>query len=78
MTIAAGYESLALGVGVGGAKIAAGLVDSTGRIVVRSCRHTPSENPAATELVLADVFNQMPAQGGYPRHRDRGWSSGDR
>jgi glucokinase len=51
--------SLAIGVDVGGTKVAAGVVDSRGRILAKLKRSTPAASPPATEQVIADVVTEL-------------------
>jgi glucokinase len=51
--------TLAIGVDVGGTKVAAGLVDETGRIIAKLKRSTPAAIPLRTEQAIADVVNEL-------------------
>jgi glucokinase len=51
--------SLAIGVDVGGTKVAAGVVDSRGRIVEKIKRLTPAASPAGTEQVIVEVVTEL-------------------
>jgi glucokinase len=51
--------SLAIGVDVGGTKVAAGVVDSRGRILAKLKRSTPAASPPRTEQVIADVVTEL-------------------
>jgi glucokinase len=51
--------SLAIGVDVGGTKVAAGVVDEHGRIVAKLKRSTPAASPARTEQAIADVITEL-------------------
>jgi glucokinase len=51
--------TLAIGVDVGGTKVAAGLVDETGRIVAKLKRYTPAASPLRTEQAIADVVTEL-------------------
>jgi glucokinase len=53
---------LTIGVDIGGTKVAAGVVDTEGRILARSRRDTPSLDPQATEDVIADAVNELTAE----------------
>jgi len=53
--------SLAIGVDVGGTKVAAGVVDPAGKIIERIKRPTPAASPAGTEQVIIEVVNQLRA-----------------
>ncbi|NHN55941.1 ROK family glucokinase [Calidifontibacter sp. DB0510] len=54
-------ERLAIGVDIGGTKVAAGLVDESGRIVQRARRDTPhrSTKPHVVEDVIVDVVEEL-------------------
>jgi glucokinase len=51
--------SLAIGVDVGGTKVAAGVVDEQGRILTKLKRSTPAASPPQTEQVIADVVTEL-------------------
>ena len=51
---------LAIGVDIGGTKVAAGVVDAEGRILARLRRDTPAQDPAKTEDVIADCIASWP------------------
>ena len=51
--------SLAIGVDVGGTKVAAGVVDSSGRILAKLKRSTPAASPPGTEQAIADVVTEL-------------------
>ena len=53
-----GTLTLAIGVDVGGTKVAAGVVDENGRIVAKLEGATPAASPALTEQVIADVVER--------------------
>jgi glucokinase len=50
---------LAIGVDIGGTKVAAGLVDGEGHIVRRARRLTPSRDPRAVEQTIAEVVEEV-------------------
>jgi glucokinase len=50
---------LTIGVDVGGTKVAAGVVDEEGRVLARSRRDTPSQDPEAVEDVIAEVVGEL-------------------
>lgn len=52
---------LALGVDVGGTKVAAGVVDENGTIIARTRRPTPSTSPADVERTIAEVVAELRA-----------------
>ena len=58
--------TLAIGVDVGGTKVAAGVVDEQGRILAKLKRSTPAASPARTEQAIADVVTELLAG-----HQDR-------
>ena len=51
--------ALAIGVDIGGTKVAGGLVDEDGAVVSRVRRNTPSLDPVATESTLAEVILEL-------------------
>jgi glucokinase len=51
--------SLAIGVDVGGTKVAAGVVDPDGRVVEKVKRLTPAASPAGTEQVIVEVVTDL-------------------
>jgi len=51
--------TLAIGVDVGGTKVAAGVVDAQGRIVAKLKRSTPAASPARTEQAIAGVVTEL-------------------
>jgi glucokinase len=51
--------SLAIGVDVGGTKVAAGVVDEKGRVIADLRQPTPSTNPAAVEQTIADCVQRL-------------------
>ena len=60
MTMRRGHlMSLAIGVDVGGTKVAAGVVDPEGKIVEKVKRLTPAASPAATEQVIVEVVTEL-------------------
>ena len=52
---------LAIGVDIGGTKVAAGVVDADGRILARLRRDTPAQDPAKIEDVIADCIRELAA-----------------
>jgi glucokinase len=72
--------SLAIGVDIGGTKVAAGVVDEGGRVLDREWRATPGADAAATESVIVEVVDALSR-----RHTARavgigaaGWIANDR
>jgi glucokinase len=51
--------TLAVGVDVGGTKVAAGVVDEDGRIIAKLKRSTPAASPARTEQAIADAVTEL-------------------
>ncbi|HEY2286219.1 MAG TPA: ROK family protein, partial [Streptosporangiaceae bacterium] len=51
--------SLAIGVDVGGTKVAAGVVDPAGNIIERIRRPTPAASPPGTEQVIVEVVTEL-------------------
>jgi glucokinase len=51
--------ALTIGVDIGGTKVAAGVVDESGRILVSDKRETPAQDPKATEDTIADAINDL-------------------
>lgn len=51
----------AVGVDIGGTKIAAGVVDEDGHILARTRRDTDPQDPASIELAVADVYRELAA-----------------
>jgi glucokinase len=53
--------ALAIGVDVGGTKVAAGVVDEDGTVIASTRRPTPSTSPADVEHTIADVVAELRA-----------------
>jgi glucokinase len=53
--------TLAVGVDIGGTKVAAGVVDEAGRILARARRLTPSRDPRAVEDTIVEVVRELRA-----------------
>jgi glucokinase len=53
---------LAIGVDIGGTKVAAGVVDQDGRILARLRRDTPAQDPGKTEDVIAECIRELAAE----------------
>ena len=51
--------TLAIGVDVGGTKVAAGVVDEDGQIIAKVKRSTPAASPQETEQVIADAVTEL-------------------
>ncbi len=56
---AAGVGGLAIGVDIGGTKVAAGVVDTDGAVIARARRATPSKDPRAVEETIAEVVTEL-------------------
>ena len=54
--------ALAIGVDIGGTKVAAGVVDEEGRVIDRERRDTPGQDVAATESTIAEVVEALCAR----------------
>ena len=54
---------LAIGVDIGGTKVAAGVVDDEGRVLARLRRDTPAHDPDKVEDVIAGCVQQFGPQG---------------
>jgi len=52
-------ERLAVGIDIGGTKIAGGVVDEDGRVLARSRRATPSTDPLAVLDAIADLVEEF-------------------
>jgi glucokinase len=50
---------LAIGVDIGGSKVAAGVVDDDGRVIDTERRETPGKDAARTESVIVEVVNAL-------------------
>jgi glucokinase len=50
---------LAIGVDIGGTKVAAGVVDENGRVVDRERRETPGQDVGATETTIVEVVDAL-------------------
>ncbi|MGH3357982.1 MAG: ROK family protein, partial [Nocardioidaceae bacterium] len=50
---------LTIGVDIGGTKIAAGVVDESGRVVEDDLRDTPATDPAALAVAVADLVDGL-------------------
>ncbi|MEV0068101.1 ROK family glucokinase [Amycolatopsis sp. NPDC050768] len=54
--------TLAIGVDIGGTKIAAGVVDEGGHIVARTRRPTPADDPSKTQESIADAVRELTSE----------------
>ncbi|MFN3925128.1 MAG: ROK family protein, partial [Pseudarthrobacter sp.] len=50
-----GRKGLAIGIDIGGTKVAAGVVDADGRILREARRATPGSDPRAVEQVIVEL-----------------------
>ena len=53
--------TLAVGVDIGGTKVAAGVVDPAGRVLARALRRTPSRDASAVEATIVEVVRELAA-----------------
>jgi glucokinase len=60
--VSSASPGLAIGVDVGGTKVAAGVVGADGQIVAKLKRSTPAASPARTEQAIADVVTELLAE----------------
>ena len=51
--------ALAIGVDIGGSKVAAGVVDDDGRVIDQERRETPGDDVVQTESVIVEVVNSL-------------------
>jgi glucokinase len=58
-TAGQGRATLTIGVDIGGTKVAAGVVDESGRILASTRRDTPADNPTKTSDVIADAVREL-------------------
>jgi glucokinase len=54
-----GRKGLAIGVDIGGTKVAAGVVDAEGRILRQARRSTPGHDPRAVERVIVELVEEL-------------------
>lgn len=54
-----GRKGLAIGVDIGGTKVAAGVVDADGRILSQAKRSTPGNDPRAVEQVIVELVEEL-------------------
>ena len=52
-------DELAVGVDIGGTKVAAGVVDPYGKVLARARRSTPSRDPKAVENTIVEVVTEL-------------------
>ncbi|WP_445263088.1 ROK family glucokinase [Pseudokineococcus sp. 1T1Z-3] len=55
-------DGLAIGIDIGGTKVAAGVVDGRGRVVARARRETPTRSPQAVEDLIAELVAELSAR----------------
>ncbi len=58
--------TLAIGVDVGGTKVAAGVVDEDGQVLAKLKRSTPAASPAQTEQAIAEVVTELAGRQAHP------------
>src|SRR5438093_10958860 len=54
-----GRDGLAIGIDIGGTKVAAGVVDADGNVVEEARRSTPGTDPRAVERVIVDLVREL-------------------
>lgn len=54
-----GRKGLAIGIDIGGTKVAAGVVDAEGRILREARRSTPGNDPRAVERVIVELVEEL-------------------
>ena len=54
-----GRKGLAIGIDIGGTKVAAGVVDAEGRILSQAKRSTPGSDPRAVEQVIVELVEEL-------------------
>lgn len=54
-----GRHGLAIGVDIGGTKVAAGVVDTEGRVVAEARKSTPGTDPRAVERVIVELVREL-------------------
>ncbi|MGN8132011.1 ROK family glucokinase [Paenarthrobacter sp. 22069] len=54
-----GRKGLAIGIDIGGTKVAAGVVDAEGRILSEARRSTPGTDPRAVEQVIVELVEEL-------------------
>ncbi|CAN5338539.1 ROK family glucokinase [soil metagenome] len=52
-------ERLAVGIDIGGTKVAAGVVDESGHVLERLRRDTPTTSPSAVEDIIAEIVTEL-------------------
>jgi glucokinase len=60
----AGRVGLTIGVDIGGTKVLAGVVDSSGDVLAQTRRDTPAQDPAETAARIVEVIKEL--SGAYP------------
>lgn len=56
-----GRRGLAIGIDIGGTKVAAGVVDAQGRVLAQIIRETPAQEPRQVERVIVDLVRELSA-----------------
>ena len=54
-------RGLAIGIDIGGTKVAAGLIDGDGRVLAEARRSTPGQDPREVESVIVDLVRELSA-----------------
>lgn len=55
-------RGLAIGIDIGGTKVAAGLVDGDGRVIAEARRSTPGQDPREVEAVIVELVRELSAK----------------
>ncbi|AFR28510.1 ROK family glucokinase [Arthrobacter sp. Rue61a] len=56
-----GRRGLAIGIDIGGTKVAAGVVDADGRVLAEARRSTPGADPRAVEQTIVELVDELSA-----------------
>lgn len=56
-----GRRGLAIGIDIGGTKVAAGVVDADGRVLAEARRSTPGADPRAVERTIVELVDELSA-----------------
>ncbi|MGO4435679.1 ROK family protein, partial [Paenarthrobacter sp. RAF9] len=56
-----GRRGLAIGIDIGGTKVAAGVVDAEGRVLAEARRSTPGADPRAVEQTIVELVDELSA-----------------
>ncbi|CEA07812.1 Glucokinase [Arthrobacter saudimassiliensis] len=55
-------RGLAIGIDIGGTKVAAGLIDASGRVLAEARRSTPGHDPREVEAVIVELVRELSAE----------------